>query len=107
VSCLFYSKQEEIRSVHPSVYFISRSDPLISMKFGVGKFNFELNHSNKTHVLQFQSSGFCRHDPSCSQRIFIVEVYISLSTQSRNFWIHPHSVRELVLCMDVKLGLSH
>jgi hypothetical protein len=27
-----------------------------------------------------------------SQRVFIVFVDISLSTQSGNFWLHPHTV---------------
>jgi hypothetical protein len=40
-----------------------------------------------------QSSEFCRHNPLCcisTSAVFLL--FISLSTQSGNFWIHPRSL---------------
>jgi len=39
-----------------------------------------------------QSSEFCRHNPLCCfsmSVLFFLLLFISLSTQSGNFWIHP------------------
>jgi hypothetical protein len=40
-----------------------------------------------------QSSEFCRHTLCVFSRVFILKSYISLSTQSGKFWIHPRRLR--------------
>jgi len=40
-----------------------------------------------------QSSEFCRHNPLCC---FSMLLFISLSTQSGNFWIDPRILKETV-----------
>jgi len=44
-----------------------------------------------------QSSGFHRHEPLCcfSTSVYFF-LFISLSTQSGNFWIHPR----ICLCIN-------
>jgi hypothetical protein len=50
-----------------------------------------------------QSSEFCRHNPSyCfSTSVYCCKRYISLSTQSGNFWIHPPT------CLSISSYMSY
>jgi hypothetical protein len=50
-----------------------------------------------------QSSEFCRHNPLCcfSTSVYLLLLFISLSTQSGNFLIHPRMYVCMYVCMCV------
>jgi hypothetical protein len=47
-----------------------------------------------------QSSEFCRHNPLCYFSTSVYCCFISLPTQSGNFWIHPRVVCQVTYCMQ-------